>query len=423
MMRTKVRIRTYKPNVDQKAFHALTKTTKELLVVSSIRSGKSFAMCHDSLKFAQNHHNKHEVTLVCGPTFGNLEAPIVNFTVGLAAEWGILGSYAGMPKNRLVLKNGNQIIYRSLESADKGIRGITAARAYIDETALASEESVDIVRGRLLTTDGALIMTTTPRGINNWMYGKYIENGKLAGVDYLDFSIFNNPTIKKETIDRLLARYDPLMARQEIYGEWVNLSTESVYYTFDHIQSIIETKQKEMPTYIGIDFNVGINAWVALQMDGYGGFEVIYNQFGAKTLGEAAEQIKSKFGANVIVVPDPHSGRSNSSGKTPIQELRLAGLTRVLGWKKQIPRTARYSVVNALFQNALGQRMLKVDKRCSYLISELKKLTYKTGTDTPDDQGGKIGHVSDALGYVLWYLTNGGNFVPRKINEYGIPVK
>jgi len=56
-----------------------------------------------------------------------------------------------------------------------------------------------------------------------------------------------------------------------------------------------------------------------------------------------------------------------------------------------------------MFRNAKGVQRLFVDPRCVNLIRDLETRAYREGTREPDDYG-DVGHITDALGYVVYRL-------------------
>ncbi len=63
----------------------------------------------------------------------------------------------------------------------------------------------------------------------------------------------------------------------------------------------------------------------------------------------------------------------------------------------------RFAACNALFNNAAGERRFMVHPRCKQVIADLLRRAWKDGAREPDDSG-EIGHMSDALGYVIHRL-------------------
>ena len=68
--------------------------------------------------------------------------------------------------------------------------------------------------------------------------------------------------------------------------------------------------------------------------------------------------------------------------------------------KSNPPVADRFAATNAILCNAAGERRLKIHPRCKRLIEDLTVRAYKEGTSDVDDYG-DIGHITDALGYVI----------------------
>jgi hypothetical protein len=70
-------------------------------------------------------------------------------------------------------------------------------------------------------------------------------------------------------------------------------------------------------------------------------------------------------------------------------------------YSKSNPLTRiRFAETNALLMNAMGEPRCFINPKCKYLIADLIARAYKMGTNEADDYG-DIGHMTDALGYVI----------------------
>ena len=286
-------------------------------------------------------------------------------------------------------------------------------QAYIDEAAYAPKYSVDVVKARLVRTNGQLIMMTTPNGTRSWMYDEYFgANAKPhPHTEFIHYNIFDNPIITEAAVERMKSDLDPLMVRQEVYGEWVNLTENQVYHAFkteNNVSDKVELNAR-MQVYIGLDYNIGINSWIAGQKDFNKNETWIFDEgYGARTTRDVAEQIKSRYGVNIIVVDDATGNiRQQADGVTNREILAQNGLVHIVANRSNPARVARYAVLNAHFENGKGEHRLKIHPRCKRLIKELETLAYKPNSDVPDDMGGKAGHITDALGYAIYYLSGG----------------
>lgn len=406
-------IENYVPHKGQRKLH--TTNAKEVVVTSSIRSGKSYGIIHDVILRTWNDRSGFP-SLVCAPTYKMVNAIIADEVAKKCADYGILHKYRKF-NHEIVLKNGNMIFFRSLDKPDS-IRGLSVSRAYIDECAMCTKYAIDLVRGRLLTTNGQLFLISTPRGLDNWLYEDYFQK-PLDHVDYIKFNIFDNPIITKDAFDRLLKSYDPILARQELFGEFVNLRENQVYYAFS-LANVMEYNtfttedMTNAQVYVGIDFNVGINATI-FAIKRHDNSVVIFDEMiGQHSTTDLANAIKVKYGTDVVIIDDAASGgsRQQSTGKTNRDILRQAGLSRIHTKNRNPAKMDRISLVNASFQNALGEKMLYITNNCKTLINEIRSLSYKQGTGEIDAKQGSMGHITDALGYLVHYINDAE--VPKK---------
>lgn len=391
----------YIPHTNQLLLHK--SSDKEIVVISSIRAGKSFALIHEAIVSAWNNTTPFGL-LICAPTYklldSVLERPIVNKLLAM----NLLKEHS-FSRHETKLRNGNVIYYRSLEEPDISLRGLNIFKAIVDEATLCSKYSIDVVKGRLLTTDGQLILVGTPQGLNNWMYEDYFSSGYKSSVKYIKFNLRDNPIITEEAICRLYESYDPLLAKQELEGEFVNLFSSQVYYSFNELNIGSYPPDPISPVYVGLDFNINKNAWVAIQKLPNNTFQVIYEGYGAKTTADVARDIQANY-PSAVVIPDA-TGQNKLQGVayTQFQLLRQAGIHNLVEPRSNPKRLERFANTNAAFCNALNQRRLFIDKSCTRLIKELRELSYKENSDKVDDRNGEIGHITDALSYAVYYLT------------------
>ena len=310
----------------------------------------------------------------------------------------------------ITMVGGQTIYYASAESPDTGIRGLNICEAFGDEITLWNEAAFDIVMGRLMQTNGPFTGAGTPQGTGCWFYRRLIgpDRMELADTEFIKFSIFNNPTITEEAVQRYRASLDPLMARQEIDAEWVNLTENAVYYAFDYDSNVRTVKHDPNgQVFVGIDYNIDINAWVAGHYDRRNRIINIFAEgYGDKTTRDAGTRIKANYRTPFVI--DDASGRNRQQGDaiTQRQILQQTGLKVTdHGSNPQVSR--RLSVVNAHLLNGIGDVHLFIDPSCKRLLHELQFLSYKVNGIDVDDQNNAAGHITDALGYLIYYLSDG----------------
>jgi hypothetical protein len=392
---------------------------KETHVFSPSRAGKTRSLKHDVLIQTWNDQTPFD-SFVIAPTYRDLkllnEMPIVELARSLR-----LCREHNKDDHLLTLTNGKRIIFRSAEEPDR-ITGFDASRGWIDEAARCKEESYDNALVRLTLTNGPLKSFTTPKGTSNWMFRRFF--GMDAMTQYpmatgpgvwdvgrnrmVRYAITDNPHVTQATIDEYAALMSPLLFRQEILGEWVNLSEHLVYYAFSQ-DNVKECPYiKGLPVYIGLDYNIDKNGYVAFQQLGNRIIHVFAEGYGAKTTQALAAEIIQRFGAGVTIIDDASGSiRQQGDGRTNRQLLQQSGLHNITSYTSNPNRVDRYANTNAHLLNGLGNRRLFVDTSCKRLVHELNTLCYKKDSDVPDTQGGVAGHITDALGYGVWWISGG----------------
>lgn len=413
-------IAKYKPHVNQKKLHHASlkdDDVKEIVVVASIRSGKTYSIIWDVIVSAWNNKTGFGI-LVCAPTFRLLESVLERPIVSELKELDLIDSHS-YSKHETTLKNGNVIYYRSVEkdAIDVNLRGLNVSKIYIDEAAYADSYAMEVIRGRALTTNAKIILITTPKGQNNWLWDYYFSSGELNNVKYIKYSALDNPIIKEDALERLKESYSTLMYRQEVLGEFVNLTQNLVYYAFDRDSNTKQTVPKPNAyldlVLIGIDWNIGKNPVIFMYRNDKGEYIVFKEVFGLLSATEVGKYIKQYIESekilNYAVVDDAASGnaRNQDTSRTNRQMLASCGVFNIAQNKTNPGRLNRVELVNAFLCNAKGQRKLIIDKSCTNCIQDLEQLTYKSNGFDFETKGEKIGHAQSALGYAIYYRQDG----------------
>lgn len=417
------RLKAYVPTRNAEAMHE--STAKETHVHSPSRAGKTRSLVADVLVTTWNDKTPFDAFVVA-PTYRDLklfnEKPIVE----KAKEWGLFREH-NQDDHLLTLRNGKRVIFRSAEEPDR-ITGFNAFEGWYDELARCKEESYDNGLVRLTLTGGKVKAFTTPKGTSNWMYPRFFgPDAKIQFPDVLGagcwdveggnrlvrYDIFDNPYITQTAVDEIAARLSPLLFRQEILGEWVNLSEHLVYYAYDEALNVKPLAKPSYrgeggQVYVGLDYNIGINAWVAFRQMKDRTLEVFDEGSGSPNTRTVAHELLNKFGPSVYVIDDASGNiRQQGDGKTNRQLLQQAGIYNITSYTSNPNRVDRYANTNAHLCNGLGNARLFIDPSCKRLLHELNSLCFRKASDEPDTQGGVAGHITDALGYGVWWISGG----------------
>jgi hypothetical protein len=280
-----------------------------------------------------------------------------------------------------------KIIFRSLDACDK-MRSVEIGSLAIEEFSYGDAYAVKVFIGRLRDKKGSLRLRTafTPKGYN-FAYKFWIEDNKEYR-HLVQMSTFDNKHLPEEYIQSIIDSYDSELQKQELYGEFLELGKNKVYYMFNrrvHVQEF----EFEPAEYFGMDFNVNPLTGVACFIrDG-----ILYVQdemfLRNSNTYEATSYILKNFG-KVQVIPDSTGGaRKTSSVKSDFEILKEGGLKVIV--TRNPPIKDRYNAVN----NLLDKGLMIIHPRCKNLINDLEKLQ-DPNTDAD------LSHISDSLGYVVW---------------------
>ena len=313
-----------------------------------------------------------------------------------------------LPEYMLHLPGGDtKILCRSFENWSR-IIGLNLAWVLADEidtvTPSIANKAFPKILGRLRSGNvrqfGA---ASTPEGFR-WMWTTF---GSEQAKDRQDRKLIkmrsvDNPHLPPDFIERLEANYDPNLLKAYLDGEFVNLTTGTVYDRFDrtkHVISSVPDIDRE-PLRIGVDFNVGnMSAIIGVKLRN--NLLVIDEISGAHDTDALAQQIKARYpDRRIYIYPDASGGnRSTNATQTDIQILESYGMSNQSP-RANPPVRDRVAAVQALLENGKGQVRLQVSHTCKRLIECLELQCYTEKGDPDKDAGHD--HMNDALGYLIW---------------------
>ena len=162
------------------------------------------------------------------------------------------------------------------------------------------------------------------------------------------------------------------------------------------------------PIIVGSDFNVDPMCWTLSQMQrgGMGTFDEIHIRDCHTQM--ALNELYRRYGQHMHgwVFMGDAAARARNTSATSADYIQIKNDGRFLNKEVEYehnnpPRADRFAACNALFKNAAGEVRYWVDPKCENLILDLETRSYKSGTKEPDD-GPDQGHMTDALGYVIY---------------------
>lgn len=297
-------------------------------------------------------------------------------------------------RNEGVLQINEAVVYTmSMENYDT-LRGIEAGWAWSDECAFYREDAFNVLIGRLRDKRGPCQWkgTTTPNGYN-FLYNRFVEKPLPGSKIVYARSLDNAQNLSSHYIETLKSQYDKRLAAQELDGQFVNLTNGKVYYSFDRNRHVRKINDTNPTVYIGLDFNVHplCGVFCSFSESKISIVQELYLE--DSNTFEAAKEIIRRYPYRTVTVVSDESGgkRTTKSNTTDREILRRAGLS-VINFNNPLVKD-RCNNVNRLFDNMI----IEIDPSCTKLIADLERLTY-------DNNDPLLSHISDALGYVCWYL-------------------
>ena len=301
-----------------------------------------------------------------------------------------------------------RIVFRTMEQPHR-IVGYEVAHSIVDELdTLPLEKARDvwnkiIARNRQKCGMGNTVaVATTPEGFR-FVYERWVKNPAPGYVLFRAKTMENAANLPPGYIDNLKASYPSNLLAAYLDGEFVNLTSGSVYTEFDRaLNATSDTVKPDDALHIGMDFNVGQMAAVVC----------VVRDWKPRAVDELSKlldtpamiaAIKARYpGHSIFVYPDASGGnrKSNNASVSDISLLEAAGFTVLNNPANPAVKDRVLSVNQAL--HSAGERKLLVNgDRCPGLVEGLEKQAYDKNGE-PDKTAG-LDHLLDALGYFIAY--------------------
>lgn len=298
-----------------------------------------------------------------------------------------------------------KIILRTMDRPER-IVGYQVADSVLDELdTLPTEKAADVWRKVVArnrqkkSTPNTIAVATTPEGFR-FVYDRWKRN-PMKGSELIQASTWSNyANLPSGYIQSLYDTYPENMLDAYIKGEFVNLTSGTVYKDFDRKRHLSTEKiQKNDHLHIGMDFNVGnMSAVTCVLRDNIPhAVDELTKYLDTPAMILA---IKDRYPDHKIMVYPDASGKnrkSNNASETDISLLRQAGFVVYAHNKNPFVKNRVQSVnikfsKNELYVNPDG---------CPELVDALEQQAYDKNGE-PDKTSGHD-HLNDCLGYLIFY--------------------
>lgn len=306
----------------------------------------------------------------------------------------------------LFAKGETEILFRSAENFTR-IAGLNLAFFGVDEADLIKKD-VAWKMWRMLESrlrKGKVIQgftTSTPEGFN-FLYEFFVKE-ESEDRFYYKARTQDNPFLPENFIDSLLKNYPPNLVKAYLDGEFVNLTSGTVYYNFDRKinnteVSLDNDKYDRHILHIGQDFNIGkCFSVVHIIVDG---IPHAVSEIGSiRNTEEVIKAIQQRFPKRHIMMYPDSSGKNEKTNATftDIKLLQDAFGKENVKYRSKNPYVSdRVGSMNAMFRNGKDEVRYYVNiEKCPIYTGTLEQQSYdKNGkpdklhdTDHPNDAGG-----------------------------------
>lgn len=379
-------------------------STKIIGLCSGFGGGKTFSAARKAVQLATL--NPGVDGIVTEPTFPLLVQVMFPELISALDFFGIKFKFNKVESIFYCQINGKEtrIICGSMENYQRLI-GINAAWCVCDEFDTAKTDIAYAAYMKLLGrlrkgNTRQMVIVSTPEGfkaMHQIFVTEFDENKRLIKAKTTD-----NHYLPQDYIDTMRAQYPEQLIDAYINGEFVNLTSGTVYYAYKRQQcNSNETIQPNETLYIGQDFNVGKMA-STIYVKRYNEWHIVAELVDLFDTPDVIRVIKERWQANghrIIIYPDA-SGKARKSNSASISDIALF---QQAGFEVRVKSTNPAVKDRVLAMNkALESGIVKVNaKECPVTARGLEQQAYDKNGE-PDKSSG-VDHQNDATTYPIAY--------------------
>lgn len=422
-----ISINSYEPLPKQLEFHK--SQAKYRCFLGGFGSGKTKAGVWESIQLCLEHPGN--IGLIARKTYQELNDTTWHTLLEEIPEEIVYTYYR--KQMRIILRNGSQIIGRSLDDPKK-YASLNLGFFYIDEGIEATEQDFLTLCGRLRLDKVKRhcgFITTNPPTVDHWIYKYFVEKGN-TNYHLVKSSTYDNPYLPKDYVANLKQEYPENWVKRYLDGEFgYVLQGEPVFSSFKESLHIDDTLRynPSLTLYRGWDFGWHHPAVVFVQiqddcvvvLDEYMGDKIYLYDFVPHII-----QFTNTYFPNAKTLDycDPSgTAKNDRSEKTSVDILRTYNIHPLY---KRVEVNAGIELINKLLNKLAkdGKPVLRFSPKCKILIQAmLGGYSYQKRDNKIECVPMKDGyyeHLVDALRYVITNLYTAQNERTEKFRDYYI---
>lgn len=303
-----------------------------------------------------------------------------------------------------------RILFRNMEQPDR-IVGYEVAHSLVDEIDIMATDKARAAWNKIIARNrqkcgmpNTVGVATTPEGFK-FVYERWQKDPAPGYVLFRAKTAENAANLPLDYIANLTASYPQNLLQAYLDGEFVNLTSGSVYAEFDrqlNRMPLGDGIRLGEPLHIGQDFNVGHMASVVFVLRD-GNPHAVDELTGILDTPALIATIKARYQGHAIhIYPDAsgNSRKSNNASESDIALLRAARFNVLVAPSNPAVKD-RVLAMNQMI-HCEGKRRLKVNvDNCPSFVEALEKQAYDKNGE-PDKTSG-FDHLNDAAGYFIFY--------------------
>lgn len=330
---------------------------------------------------------------------------------------------------KIEFRNGSEIISKTWADKNyKKFRSLELSAAIIEELTENREDdkqAYDEIKmrvGRLShINEKFIISATNPDSPSHWVYKYFIESQFKTRKVFYSITT-DNPFLPESYVKQLKEELDPKLAQRMIYGQWVDINEEIIYYAYERDYNFKQeaySVNERFPIFISWDFNIGEGKPLSCVL-----FQFIDDTLhifdevvvhGMRT-GESCDELSDRgllnYNTKYILTGDA-AGRSrdtrNNRSDYDIIKLFFSNYmvnNRIMNFQMYFklsnpPVRSRHNLVNSYCLNSNGKRRLFVYSKAKVCDEGLRLSRLKKGGNYIEDDSKHYQHITTALGYGL----------------------
>lgn len=410
--------------------------THELLFSGSVGSAKSILAAHIIVKHAIKYH-KAKIG-IGRRSLPDIKSTIFNLITEHLEDPNISHLIASINYSSAIITLANGSVIESISWADKKYKKFRSRTysLFLFEEAVENngDDSQAFIEARQRVgrlphiKENLIIYCTNPDSPSHPLYEYFFNSKEPTRHIYLSRTE-QNPFLPRTYVEQLKRDLPPKEARRMLYGEWLEIDKERIYYAFN---SDINFIQKDFdyiphtPISISFDFNIGIGKPMSCCLSQYEIPKDTFHFFDEVVIhGSRTEDVLEELTARgIFELPFRFEIHGDATGgaRTPaskwsnyeIIDQFLANYRTKSGLKLNyvllVPKSnppikERHNIVNAYCENMKGEHRLFVYQKCKTLVKGMKLTALKKGADYIEDDSQEWQHVTTALGYRVCFTS------------------